>query len=63
MLVFEIFTPLIQHTVDFTCSLCLSEPIQVFNRSDNVLLRSIHLYSMYGRFDTSKFLTGRFEIA
>ena len=37
-------------------------PIQVFNRSDNVLLRSIHLYSMYGRFDTSKFLTGRFEI-
>ena len=30
--------------------------------SDNVLLRSIHLYSMYGRFDPSKFLTGRFEI-
>jgi hypothetical protein len=62
MLAFEIFTTLIQHTVDFTCSLCLSEPIQVLNRKRQLLLRSIHVYSMYGRFDTSKFLTGRFEI-
>ena len=63
MLAFEIFTTLIQHTVDFTCSRCLSEPIQVLNRKRQLSTAiEIHLYSMYGRFDPSKFLTGRFEI-